>query len=210
VRAVKSSRNQNSRRKKGVDAKLEADIESALHLESPSHSAMSLFVLGQLMENERRYAAAARCYAQALQFETDDEWTYFMNNNLGFSLNQVGRFKDAEGYCRAATRIDPLRHNAWKNLGVAFTGQGLFPEAAAAFITAVRACPRDGRALGHLDELMAAHGDVVARVKPGARAALRKFLDGEDYAFKPREETGEASGLPKRPKRSRKPRRAER
>lgn len=55
---------------------------------------------------------------------------YFANNNLGYSLLQLGRFDEAEEYFEAATRINPEQHNAHKNIGLAREGQGRWLDAA--------------------------------------------------------------------------------
>ena len=85
--------------------------------------------------------------------ERNDDW-YFLCNNLGYCLNQFGRHAEATSFCRAAIEINPKRHNAYKNLGVALQGQGEYSKAADAYIEATRICPRDGRALNHLEEMV--------------------------------------------------------
>ena len=83
-----------------------------------------------------------------------------LNNNLGYSLNQVGRHGEAEACCRAAIAIDAGRHNAHKNLGISLEGQGKYLEAAQCFLKAAQAAPDDLRALGHLEDLLARHEEI--------------------------------------------------
>jgi hypothetical protein len=64
-------------------------------------------------------------------------------------------------HCRAAIGIDPGRQNGHKNLGVALQGQGRYCDAARSFILATMACPQDGRALGLLEELVAAQPEIL-------------------------------------------------
>ena len=127
---------------------------------------------GVLQEKRKRFAAAAVAYRQGYVLEPSgrDAW-YFMNNNLGFCLCQVGRFKEAEGYCRAAIRIEPARSNGYKNLGLALQAQGRLPEAAGCFIEGVHACPEDIRNLSLLRDLVTTHPQVRADL-PGVGANL--------------------------------------
>jgi tetratricopeptide (TPR) repeat protein len=63
-------------------------------------------------------------------------------------------------YCRAAIEIDPDRHNAYKNLGIAVQNQGRYAEAAKNFIRAAKMAPSDTRALVHLEGLIAGHREI--------------------------------------------------
>jgi Flp pilus assembly protein TadD len=87
---------------------------------------------------------------------------YFLHNNRGYCLNLLGRHADAEVHTRAAIAIDPKRHNAHKNLGLALAGQGRFGEAARALLEADCCCPPDTRARGHLTELLAKNPELLA------------------------------------------------
>ena len=91
--------------------------------------------------------------------QTYDE-IHLINNNLGYCLNCLGECTRAEEYCRTAIRIDPGRHNAYKNLGVSLQGQRRIVEAAKAFIASVWRCPKDPRALSHLAALTEAHPEI--------------------------------------------------
>ena len=91
--------------------------------ETPEKKARCYLGMGQLMEQTRDYEAAIRYYSEALSLEpVNDQVWYFINNNLGYSLNHFGRYAEAEPYCRRAIEIDPMRYNAYKNLGVALEG----------------------------------------------------------------------------------------
>jgi tetratricopeptide (TPR) repeat protein len=68
-------------------------------------------------------------------------------NNLGFALNQLGRYADGEALSGQAIALDPRRANAHKNLGLSLQGQGHVVEAARAFVTATQVGPSDDRAL---------------------------------------------------------------
>lgn len=129
----------------------------------PERLAACYLAMGQLMEKMKDYLLAARFYRQAFTLEpTDSQNWYFINNNLGFCLNTLGEFGEAEAYCRAATEIDPDRPNAYKNLGLSLQGQGRYAEAVAAFVQAVQANASDARALRHLEALAAEHPEIIA------------------------------------------------
>jgi predicted DNA-binding transcriptional regulator YafY len=110
-------------------------------------------------------AAAVETYAAAFHLpqERNEVW-YFLNNNLGYCLNKIGRHAEAEKYCREAIGMQPRYHNAYKNLGIALEGLGRYADAASSYIYAARACPEDPRALAHLQNLLAAHGEVLDEV----------------------------------------------
>lgn len=117
-----------------------------------------VFTMGQAMENVRDYEAAVRYYREALSFEPASSWLwYFINNNLGFSLNALGRFAEGEPYCRRAIEIDPNLPNGFKNLGMSLSAQGCPQEAAKCFIQATRVNAADDRAFRLLEKLLADH-----------------------------------------------------
>ncbi len=123
--------------------------------------AVYYLTLGQLMEQTQDYESAISFYTRAFSLEPviSNTW-YLINNNLGYCLNHFGRYQQAEPYCRAAIKIDPLRHNAYKNLGISLEGQGQFTEAARCFIQAVKANAADPRACHHLEDLITKHPEI--------------------------------------------------
>ena len=139
-----------------------AYLEKVLTLEEdPDARARCFLTMGQLFERKRDFPAAVAAYSRAFAepARENDTW-YLLNNNLGYSLNQVGRHGEAEAYCRAAIAIDAGRHNAHKNLGISLQGQGRWLEAAQCFLKAAQAAPDDLRALGHLEDLLATHEEI--------------------------------------------------
>jgi len=130
-------------------------------LPDAERKAACILAMGQTMEQVQDYEAAIRYYREALSLEPvrTPTW-YFINNNLGYSLNTQGRFDEGETYCRKAIEIDPSRPNAHKNLGIAFQGQGRFHEAARCFITATRVNASDRRSLVLLTKLLADHPEL--------------------------------------------------
>jgi tetratricopeptide (TPR) repeat protein len=130
-------------------------------ISSAEERAQIVFTLGQAAENLSDYEMAARYYRQALAMEPCNgfHW-YFIHNNLGFSLNQLGRFAEGEDCCRRAIAIDAGRSNAFKNLGLALAGQGRFAEAAEEFVRATQANAADGRSVKLLEALVEEHPEL--------------------------------------------------
>ena len=135
-----------------------------------------LLGLGQTAERSLNFELAERFYRAGLSLEPTHAWTrYFLRNNLGYSLNQLERYEEGEALCREAIAIDPRRANAHKNLGIALERQGRHAEAARAYIAATDANASDGRAMRHLEALLADHPELQVSVvaSPGAEGASR-------------------------------------
>jgi tetratricopeptide (TPR) repeat protein len=133
-----------------------------LYAEDARDKAYCLLCMGQAKERAGDYGEALKIYLSAMDLppERNDNW-YFLYNNTGYCLNLFERHVEAAPYCRAAIAINPNRHNAFKNLGVALQGQGEYTKAAAAYIEAIRIWPRDGRALNLLEELVSREGERI-------------------------------------------------
>lgn len=113
------------------------------------------FYAGAKAEKMEDFAAAVHFYRKARSMKpTDEKVWYFIHNNLGYSLNQLGQFIEGEKLCREAIEINSNTHNAHKNLGLALKGQGHYREAAECFVTATRIDPRDTRSLAILQGLL--------------------------------------------------------
>ena len=124
-------------------------------------------LLGVECEKVDEYEGAVRLYRRGIECDPKGiETRYFLHNNRGYCLNRLGQHEEAEELCRAAIEIDPRRHNAYKNLGVALQGQGMYPEAAACFVRAAIMGPPDPRSVGHLEELLVHHREDVEREIP--------------------------------------------
>jgi tetratricopeptide (TPR) repeat protein len=130
--------------------------------EDPGKQAAGYLGLGQLLEQQDRYAEAEAAYARGLALlPPAGEVGYLLHNNRGYCLNILGRHAEAEVHCRAALAMAPTRHNAHKNLGLALAGQGQLVEAARCLLEADRRYPGDGRARRHLADLLATHPEVL-------------------------------------------------
>jgi tetratricopeptide (TPR) repeat protein len=133
--------------------------------------------MGQMMESAGDYQAAVRYYKEAFALEPlhTDVW-YFINNNLGYSLNQLGHFAEGERYCRKALEVNPNRPNAYKNLGIALDGQGDFRGAAKCFVAATQANAADARAFRLLEDLLKRHPELEYDFQDDVECC-RKALD---------------------------------
>jgi len=170
---------------------LDALIASAVDTEARAEIALAT---GQLMEGVGDFASAAGAYARGIGLESVGPMTrYFLHNNLGYSLNQLGQHAEAERVCRAAIAIDPQRFNAHKNLGVACEARGSYAEAARAFLRAAHCEASDPRALGHLEALVDAHPEVASEI-PDIHAQVERCAAAVETAIRVRAEAA-ARGL---------------
>jgi tetratricopeptide (TPR) repeat protein len=145
----------------------------------PEEKAVYFLTLGQVMENLRDYTAAVDYYQHAQTLEpADTEVGYLVHNNLGYSLNQLERHEEAEGFCRSAIQIDPGRYNAYKNLGVALEGQGKYSEAVENYIQAFKTNLVEPRAFYHLEHVVKKHPQVLT-----ANPALGDEFEKAKQAF---------------------------
>lgn len=134
-------------------------VRRAIELsDDPERIGAGFLGLGQLEESRGDYAAAAKRYGEALALEPCSQHTwYFIHNNLGYSLNQLGKHGSAVRYLERALEIDPGRPNAYKNLGLAHEALGDPVKAAELFIAATQVDAADSRSLDHLLAMMEAN-----------------------------------------------------
>jgi tetratricopeptide (TPR) repeat protein len=129
--------------------------------DDPEDKALYFVMMGQFSEQIGDYDSAIIYYRQAFSLEpTKQEVWYYVNNNLGYCLNHFGKHQEAEHYCLTAIKVDPKKHNAYKNLGISLEGQGQYSEAAKCYVCAVKANAEDTRALSHLENLLAEHNEI--------------------------------------------------
>ena len=115
----------------------------------------ALYALGQIMEQLGKFDLALTYYQEAAEFcHRTYQLFYWINNNMGYSLCMLGRYQEAERYCRTALDTDKSRANAYKNLGLALEGQGRLHEAIDYYITATKINAQDVRAANHLEKLL--------------------------------------------------------
>jgi tetratricopeptide (TPR) repeat protein len=147
---------------------------------SPATKAECYLGLGRLCEQMNRYEDTVQYYSHALELlqETSETW-YFLNNNLGYSLIQLGRNEEAELYCHRAIAIDPSRYNAYKNIGLSLCAQGNYRAAAKNFIRAVEINPADERAMNHLEDLLEGRPELYKELfgtRKDGLEALRRLV----------------------------------
>jgi tetratricopeptide (TPR) repeat protein len=118
---------------------------------------------GCMAEQASDFRRAIREYRTGLNCPTEDfDTAYFLRNNLGYSLVQVGEYAEAEIFCRQAIEIDPHQYNAHKNLGLALQGQGRFFDAALSLERAAIISDKfDRRSFAHYIELCEEHPEVL-------------------------------------------------
>jgi CheY-like chemotaxis protein/Tfp pilus assembly protein PilF len=162
---------------------LEPDLEK---------KAACILALGQSMEQLGDWSGAIRFYGEALALEpmSNSTW-YFIHNNLGYCHNQLGDFAAGEQRCRAAITINPVRPNAYKNLGFALAGQGDYRQAAHWYVTGTLNFAGDPRSFHLLKQLLAEHpqldfefGEPCARCERHvgfAQAARERAMAGQPY-----------------------------
>jgi tetratricopeptide (TPR) repeat protein len=139
---------------------------------NPETKAEIILAMGQLHEQSGDFEGAMEFYSRGVALEPVGTRTwYLLHNNLGYCLNQVRRHEEAEKWCLQAIAIDPPRFNAHKNLGIAYTGQGRWDEAARCFLRATHSNPDDERALMHLATLLNAHPEILEDLELAAEIA---------------------------------------
>ena len=159
---------------------------------NPEKRAMAYLRQGQLMEQMKNFEAAISFYTQTFSLEPENTLTwYLINNNLGFCLNLFDRFAEAENYCRSAIKIDPERHNAYKNLGISLAGQGQYAEASLNYIKAAMVAAVDQRALKLLEQLYAEHPEISNEI-PDIDSQIKKCQDAFKEATDIRRKKGES------------------
>jgi len=110
-----------------------------------------LMKLGIHFELIERFDLAGECYEYGRSLGClDEESWYFLHNNHAYCLDMLERFTEAAPLARKAIKIDPSRHNAHKNLGLALMGQGRLREAAKCFRKTTALRPTDGRSAQYL------------------------------------------------------------
>jgi tetratricopeptide (TPR) repeat protein len=129
---------------------------------SDEEQAKCQLAIGQLQEQLGDYELAARFYREGLEIPgSPTDTQYWLNNNLGYSLIQLGRQAEALEPLEAAISVDSARSNAHKNMGLAHQRLGDHALAAQCFIRATQANASDPRSLKHLEDLIASHPELL-------------------------------------------------
>ena len=133
--------------------------------DSDAIKSLCLLSIGQIKENQEDIPGAIDWYRRAfcMQPGSDETW-YFLYNNLGYCLNRLGQHDEALGYCQRAISLNPDRHNAHKNLGVALEGLGRYSDAARSYLKAAELCPADTRALSLLCSIIKSQPEIAVEL----------------------------------------------
>jgi len=132
---------------------LEAFIKVSKDIEQTAHCYLAL---GQIATDELRYEAALTHFTAALNLGPQKrKVVYVLHNNIGYCFNALGRFIEAEKYCRMTIEIDWTRASGYRNLGVSLNGQKNIVGAAWALVEAIKADETDHRARVLLEKLLA-------------------------------------------------------
>ncbi len=145
-------------------------------------SAHCHLALGQIATDGQHYDRALEHFTAALKLAPKKrKVAYVLHNNIGFSLNSLGRFSEGERHCREAIAIDWTRASGYRNLGLSLNGQKNFAGAAWALAEGVKADQADHRARVLLEKLLALHPALQAQCP-----WIREILDADPDA--PRDE----------------------
>ncbi len=118
--------------------------------------------LGQIATDDQRLEAALGHFEAALAFEPrKKKIAYVIYNNIGYCLNRLGRFIEAERHCRSAIQINWKRASGYRNLGVSLQGQGDLAGAAWALVEAIKLEVSDERARTLLEKFIAEHPAMI-------------------------------------------------
>lgn len=140
-------------------ALLQLFLESSTNTEQNAHCHLAL---GQIATDEQRLDVAVSHFAAALELKPSKKKVeYVLLNNLGFCLNGLGRYVEAEGYCRQALQIDSTRSSAYRNLGISLEGQVNLESAAWALVEATKVDTTDDRARNSLKKLIALNPSLI-------------------------------------------------
>ncbi|MBN1365925.1 MAG: hypothetical protein JW976_14045 [Syntrophaceae bacterium] len=128
--------------------------------------------IGRLMENMEDFVSATSYYYKAMALGPSNlEIWYFIHNNLGYCLNVLGKYKEAEQFLEKAIKILPPLPNAYKNMGLSLEGQNCYEEAAFYYMCSMAVCPDDLRPMQHLENLISRRKDMKLDY-----SAIRKFI----------------------------------
>lgn len=120
--------------------------------------------LGQIATDDQRLEAALDHFQAALVFEpSKKKIAYVIHNNIGYCLNRLERFTEAEQHCRTAIEINWKRASGYRNLGVSLQGRGDLAGAAWALVEAIKLEVSDERARALLEKFIAEHPAMIVR-----------------------------------------------
>lgn len=127
-------------------------------------SAHCYLALGQIATDGKRHESALEYFNAAAQLQPKRQSVaYVLQNNIGYTLNSLGRFVAAEKHCLMAIAIDCKRASGYRNLAISLHGQNDFIGAAWSFAEAMKADGADNRARDLLEKLFALHPSLAVQ-----------------------------------------------
>lgn len=173
------------------DGKYEADAADELiefceiyFDNSPANDKVGVFLMheGSICEGAIDFEIAAKFYLASLKYEFDAvECKYLKLNSLGFCLNYLKRFEEAEKYLRKAVEYSPKQYNAWKNLGVSLEHMGQHEGALECYIKAIHFSQGEIRSKKHLVRLVFRHPNL--RIIAQSHGVDIKQIKGNGYVI---------------------------
>jgi tetratricopeptide (TPR) repeat protein len=142
-------------------ALLQLFLKSSSNTEQNAHCHLAL---GQIATDEQRLEVAVSHFIAALELKPSKKKVeYVLLNNIGYCLNSLARYVEAEIYCRQALQIDSSRSSAYRNLGISLQGQANIEAAAWALVEATRVDTNDDRARNLLKKLIAVNPSLFVQ-----------------------------------------------
>jgi protein O-GlcNAc transferase len=111
--------------------------------------------LGNLLQEQARYAEAIGCYQKAIQLDPGFAGAYY---NLAETLQDTGQIDEAVGYYRKVIELDPGFAGAYYNLGVILQEKRQFDEAIMNYLQVMKLNPNDADTLNNLGIIMEERG----------------------------------------------------
>jgi tetratricopeptide (TPR) repeat protein len=142
-------------------ALLQLFLKSSTNTEQNAHCHLAL---GQIATDEQHLEIAVTHFAAALELKPSKKKVeYVLLNNIGYCLNALGQYVEAEVYCRQALQIDSMRSSAYRNLGISLEGQANLQAAAWALVEATKVDTTDDRARNLLKKLIAVNPALIVQ-----------------------------------------------
>jgi tetratricopeptide (TPR) repeat protein len=128
---------------------------------------------------------AVRWYVAAIRGrECDPVTLYFAFDNTAKCLLKLGLPQAAAAQCSRAISVDPRRHNAYKNLGLALEAQDKTSAAAVAYLDATDRYGSDARALELLEGLLQREPTLLHRI-PHLAGRIQDARSGREAPSEP-------------------------
>lgn len=140
---------------------LERFINQSSNTEQSAHCYLAL---GQIATDAGCHDSALEYFNSAVRLAPKRlAVAYVLQNNIGYTLNALGRFVAGEKHCCMAIEIDSKRASGYRNLGISLHGQNDLIGAAWAFTEAMKADSSDDRSRDLLEKLLTLHPTLAVQ-----------------------------------------------